>query len=255
MTYLFPLLLLAMGIYVLYGAITGKGRLFSLENVKDEEKDRVKKILRLLYVALAVIMFLTAVVSFGQTVLYSTPVSYYETTEQYSTDFADIIKDGKVTYEEKAYTVAGEHDVSEMNALLMAANAAHPDKFTSEQSSSMFSCMGSSETQNKIAQYYKETKVTDAAGKQVYQSTIGSVRSDANDGSFLSKLYGAFSDTLLRILSYVFMGLAVVGVVALFVIIRKFTDKEKEAKARATVSQPSMPSSAFNFDDEEKNEK
>ena len=254
MTYLFPILLVAMGAYVLYGAITGKGRLFSLDNIKDEEKDRVKKLLRILYVALAVIMFLTAVVSFGQTVLYSTPLSHYEATEQYSTDFADIIKDGVVTYEGKDYEVAGEHDVSEMNALLMAANAAHPDAFTSESSSaSMFSCLGTSGSQNKVAQYYKEVKVLDANGEQVYSSTFGGARSDVSDGSFLSKLYGAFSNTLLRVLSYVFMGLAVVGVVSLFLIIRKFTDKEKEAKARTYSSgQPSMPSSAFNFDEDEK---
>ena len=254
MTYLFPILLLAMGAYVLYGAITGKGRLFAMENIKDEEKAKVKKLMRIIYVALAVVMFLTAAANFGQSVLYSQPLSYYEATDQYSQDFADIIKDGKVEYEGKTVTVAGQHDVSEMNTLLMAANAAHSDKFTDTSSSSMLNCFGSSGTQAKIAQYYKESKVLDANGKQVYQSTIKSIRSDANDGSFISKLYNAFSDNVLRILSYVFMGLAVVGVVALFVIIRKFTDKEKEAKARTYAAQPAMPSSAFNFDEDEKND-
>ena len=251
MTYLFPLLLLAMGIYVLYGAITGKGRLFAMENIKDDAKEQVRKWMRMLYFALAGIMFLTAIANFGQSVLYSTPLSYYEATDLYSQDFADIIHDGKVTYEEKEYTVAGEHDTTGMNALLTAAYNAHPEKLTDNSSAALFSCMGNSGT-SKVAQYYNQIAVKDADGKQVYVSTIGNVRSDANDGSFLSKLYNALSDKVLRILSYVFMGLAVLGVVGLFVIIRKFTDKEKEAKARTYAAQPAMPKSAFSFDEEEK---
>ena len=252
MTYLFPLLLLAMGIYVLYGAIVGKGRLFAMENIKEEAKEKVHKMLRGLYFALAVVLFLTAAVNFTQSVLYSSPLNYYEVTQAYYTDFADIIKeDGTVQYQGEDYTVAGQHNVTEMNALLMAANAVHPEKLTDQSSSSAMSCLGSSASQSKVAQYYNEIQVKDAEGNQVYQSTLGAVRSDANDGSFLSKLYGAFSNNLLRILSYVFMGIAIVGVIGLFVIIRKFTDKEKEAKTRTYANGNAMPSSAFNFDEEE----
>lgn len=273
MTYLFPILLLAIGAYVLYSAIVGKGRLFALDNIKDEEQDKVRKLLRLIYVALAVIMLVTAAANFGQSVLYSKPLSYYEVTDAYAQDFADIIHDGKVTCtvnhsasffsctgntsssEIKECTVAGQHDVPEMNALLIAANNAHPDKFTDNTQQSMFSCLGTSGAQKKIMQYYKEIQVLDADGNRVYESTIGAVRSDANDGSFISKMYRAFSNKLLRILSYVFMGLAVLSVVAIFVILRKFTDKEKEAKARTYAQQNTMPSSAFNFDDDEKSDK
>ena len=59
----------------------------------------------------------------------------------------------------------------------------------------------------------------------------------------------------MSILSYVFMGLAVLCVVVIFIIINKFTDKEKLAKARAQQVNPSMPSAAFNFDDEDKSDK
>ena len=94
--------------------------------------------------------------------------------------------------------------------------------------------------------------MTDSNGKQVYVSTIGSVRSDADDGSFVSKLYRSISSKMMSILSYITMGLALVGVVAIFVLIHKFTDKEKLAKAKARSSAgPAMPSSAFNFDEEE----
>lgn len=253
MTYLFPILLAAIGLYVLYSAIVGRGRLFALENIKEEEQDKVRKLLRLLYFGLAAIMLLMSVFNFGQTVLYTKQVTYYEVTPAYTADFSDIIKDGMVEYDSVKYPVEGQHDVNEMNAILMAANTAHPDKFTDNSASSMFSCFGSAGS-NKIANYYKVIEVTDANGNKVYESTIKSVRSDANDGSFISKLYQTFSDTLLRVLSYVFLGLAIVGLVAVFLIIRKFTDKEKLAKAKAQAAGQVMPSSAFNFDEEEKNE-
>lgn len=253
MTYLFPILLVAMGVYVLYGAIKGSGRLFTMENIKEEAKEKVFKLLRILYFALAAVMILMAVVNFSQTVLYSQQVTYFEATPKYSEDFSDIIQDGTIEYQGIVYEVAGQHTRDEMSAILMRANEAHPEAFKSESSSSMFNCFGGSTT-DPSADYYKVIEITDAKGNKVYESTIGAVRSDANDGSFLSKLYGAIPDVLLRVLSYVFMGLAIVGIVSLFVIIRKFTDKEKEAKARSVTRGTSMPSSAFDFDDEDKKE-
>ena len=50
------------------------------------------------------------------------------------------------------------------------------------------------------------------------------------------------------------LGLAVVGVIAVFLVTRKFTDKEKLKKARQQQVHPSMPTGAFNFDDEPKEE-
>lgn len=254
MTYLFPILLLAMAVYVLYGAITAKGRLFAMENIKEDCVDQAKKYMRILYFAIAALMLLMAVTNFGQSVLYSQDERYYELTEAYSTDFSDVIEDGKVTYDNKSYTVEGHHSAEEMNAFLTAANAKHPEKFQSSTPASMFSCGGSG-AQALIAKYYKESVVTDADGNPVYISTIGNIHSDANDGSFISKLYGALSPTLLRVLSYVFMGLTIVLIALLFVVIHKFTDKEKAAKARSYASGSAMPKGAFNFDDDEKSDK
>ena len=53
----FPILLLAMGIYVLIGAVKGSGRLFSMENFKDDSRDKAKKYMRILYFALAAVFF------------------------------------------------------------------------------------------------------------------------------------------------------------------------------------------------------
>ena len=249
MTYLFPILLLAMSIYVFYSAITGKGKLFSMENIKEEYKEKLHKLLRGIYFALGAVMLLMALCNFGQSVLYSNSLINYEATDVYKADFADVIKDGKVEYEGQMYTVDGEHSVEEMDAILRAAMAVHPDKFQSQ--SSGMSCFGTG-TNSNVANYYKAIPVTDSNGKQVYKSTIGSVRSDTDDGSFLSKLYKSVSSKTMSILSYITMGLALAGVVAIFILINKFTDKEKLAKAKARSSAgPAMPSSAFNFDEEE----
>ncbi len=249
MTYLFPILLLAMSAYVLYGAIAGKGKLFSLENIKDECKDKIRKYLRILYAALGVIVLLMAVVNFGQSVLYSNAIVEYEATDAYKTEFADVITDGTVEYGGMTYRVEGKHTVEEMDAILRAAMSAHPDKFQTQQSA--MSCLGGGASAN-VQNYYSASPVLDENGNAVYVSTIGSVRSDANDGSFLSKLYRAISSKAMSILSYVFMGLAVLCVVAIFVLINKFTDKEKLAKARAQQTGASMPSGAFRFDEEDK---
>ena len=60
MAYLFPVLLLAMSVYVFYGAFTGKGKLYSLENIKEESKEKVHKLLRTIYFALGALMLLMA---------------------------------------------------------------------------------------------------------------------------------------------------------------------------------------------------
>lgn len=252
MAYLFPVLLLAMSVYVFYGAFTGKGKLYSLENIKEESKEKVHKLLRTIYFALGALMLLMAVTNFGQSVLYSNAIIEYEVTDTYKTDFSDVIKDGAVEYEGKTYSLDGKHTVEEMDAILRAAMAKHPDKFQAQQSA--MSCFGGG-VNNNVMNYYKAEQLKDANGRAVYTSTIGNVRSDANDGSFLSKLYGAISSKTMSILSYVFMGLAVVGVAAVFIIINRFTDKEKQAKSRAQATGQSMPSSAFNFDDEDKSDK
>ena len=72
---------------------------------------------------------------------------------------------------------------------------------------------------------------------------------------------GAFSflsPTVFDIISYVALGVTLGLIVLLVVKMRKFIDKNAQAKAKqsTTASRPSsMPSSAFNFDEEDKNAK
>ena len=285
---LFPILLLAMGIYVLTGAIKGSGRLFSMENFKEESKAQAKKVLRGLYFGLAAILLLMSVESGLSTVLFSNEVTYYKVTDAYKTTFPDLLENGQLTYTATEtvsngmscyggettgqevtygpYSVDNEKmDVTEISAFINKAYSVYKDDQTKFPVSggSMLSCTGSSVDYSK---YYAQTDLLDddgepiyaqndsekAAGHVVYISSPGNVRSDEDDGSFISKLYRAVNPKVLSVLNYVFLGLAALGVVALFLITRKLTDQEKLKKAREQqVAGPAMPSSAFVFDEDE----
>ena len=95
---LFPILLAAMGVYVLVGAIKGSGRLFSMDNFKDESKDKAKKYMRIIYFTLAAVMLLMALVNGTETVLYSNKLTYYRVTDAYKDTFGDLLEDGTLTY-------------------------------------------------------------------------------------------------------------------------------------------------------------
>lgn len=290
MGFLFPILLLAMGVYVLISAIKGSGKLFSTENFKEESKEQAVKITRALYFALAAIMLIMALTNALSTALYSERVTYYRITEAYKSAFPDLInedgqllkttlnnnvgafeKDSADNFVEQTdsdgnksvYNIANQKmdaTVCINGFIQNAYNIYHEDTTKFPQTSgSILSCGGASVD---YAKYYAQTDRLNASGDPVYDgsgdthtayvssSIFGRVRSDANDGSFVTKLYGAFSQTLLAVLNYVFLGLAVLGVVALFLITRKFTDKEKLQKAREQQVRPAMPADAFNFDDD-----
>ncbi len=270
MSFLFPILLLVLGLYVLVGAIKGEGKLFSLENFKDDSKEKARKIMRIIYFALAAIMLLMALTNGAQSLLYGNTLTYHKITEAYKEAFPDMI-------DENGFLVGHEGDAeynvsNEKMTQAIAIGGFIQDAYNKygtdtskfpQVSGGGLSCMSSTIDYEK---YYKKTnlikvvngediplydeKDTDQ-GEVVYCSTYGNVRSDANDGSFLSKLYGFCSQKLLTVLNYVFLGLAVIAVVGLFLVSRKYTDKEKLAKARAQQTGQSMPSSAFDFSDDD----
>ena len=289
---LFPILLLAMGVYVLVGAIKGSGRLFTMENFKDDSRDKAKKYMRILYFALAAIMLLMAVANGLQSTLYGNKLIYCKVTDAYREAFPDLTDDNGQLYkterdnnvgkfslddngdrilmtDENGSTEAYNIDNEKMSStvcvggFIQGAYNIHPDVFP-VTSGGLMNCMGGSVDYQK---YIESTELIDdvgnpiyatsdsekANGHVVYLSAIGNARSDTNDGSFFSKLYNAISPKLLSILNYVFLGLAAVGLVGLFLVTRKYTDKEKVQKAREQqVHGPSMPSSAFEFDEDEK---
>ena len=249
--------------------------------------------MRGLYFALAAVMLVMSVVNGLQTALYSNKLTYYTVTDAYKETFSDLIENGELTYTttESAsggmsclgaastgnevtygpYSVDNEKmEMQEISAFINKAYSIYGSDQTKfpVTSGGLLSCTGGSVD---YAKYYAQTDLIDDAGNPIYaqsdsekaaghvvyiSSSFGNVRSDANDGSFVSKLYGAVSPTLLSVLNYVFLGLAAFGVIALFLITRKFTDKEKLQKAREQQTQgPAMPASAFVFDEEETEKK
>lgn len=313
-SFLFPILLLAMGGYVLFSAIKGEGRLFSMENFKEEHIDQAKKYMRILYFALAAILLLTALTNGLNTILYSNRVSFFKLSDEYTTSFKDMYdpesgklyvlntsgelaefkKDesgNKVVYTDadeqqtlpwynREYSIYNEKmdQTICINGFIQNAYYMYgkdTSKFPQVKSSAgLMSCMGGG-TSVKFTQYLHRADLMDennepvytakqddqgnplytdaekAAGHEAYFSYFSKTRSDEKSDKFVVKLYGAFSQTLLTVLNYVFLGLAILGVIALFLVTRKFTDKEKLKKARSQQVHPAMPSDAFNFDDEE----
>ncbi len=292
-TFLFPILLLVMSGYVLISAIKGSGKLFSTENLKEESKDQAKKIMRLLYFALAAVMLVMAITNALSTILYTNKVSYFRITEEYKKAFPDLINENgqllklnvsgeKAVFEKdsegnfveqddgkgnkEAYNIANQEmdQTIAINGFVQNAYYMYGKdtaKFPQVSTGGIMSCMGG--TSVKYDQYYEMTDALDESGEPIYDaskkssghvaylSMFSKTRSDEQSDKFVVKLYNAFSQKLLAILNYVLLGLAVVGVIALFLVIRKFTDKEKLQKAREQQVHPSMPSDAFDFDNEE----
>lgn len=71
---LYYVILLGMGVYVLIAGITGKGRLYAVDNVKEGMEEKFQKTMRAIYLALGISMTLNGVVSALMEILYTTQV-------------------------------------------------------------------------------------------------------------------------------------------------------------------------------------
>ena len=162
---MFDWLLLAVSFYVLYAGIVGKGKLYSVENIKEGMEEEFKALSRKIYIFLGIAMVINSAASLLRNTFYA---------------------------------------------------------------------------------YQEVTPATETA-KAVY------------DWVSLKDL-GAFSfltPTVFDIISYVALALTLGLIVLLVVKMRKYVDKNAQAKSgqSAAKSASSMPSSAFNFDEEDKNAK
>ncbi len=72
---LFDMLLLAIAVYVLYAGIVGKGRLFSLENIKEGMAEQYIAMSRKFYIALGIFMLLNSGASLLRGVFYQQVVT------------------------------------------------------------------------------------------------------------------------------------------------------------------------------------
>jgi len=164
---MFDWLLLAISVYVLYAGIVGKGRLYSVENIKEGKEEEFKQLSRKIYIFLGIAM----VINSGASLLRSTFYTYQEVTP-----------------------------------------------------------------------------ATDSAAA-VY-------------GLVATKDLGAFSfltPEVFNVISYAALAVTLGLIVLLVVKMRKFVDKNAQAKRSAAAGPAkggsSMPSSAFNFDEDDKNAK
>ena len=71
MTKMFDYLLLAMAVYVLYAGISGKGRLYAVENIKEGMEKAFKKTMRWVYIGLGASMVLNSATSLLINTLYT----------------------------------------------------------------------------------------------------------------------------------------------------------------------------------------
>lgn len=67
---MFDYILLAIGVYVLYSGISGKGRLYNVENLKEGMEKKFKSTMRKLYIGLGAVMSLNAGASLLKTGFY-----------------------------------------------------------------------------------------------------------------------------------------------------------------------------------------
>ena len=84
---MFDWLLLAISVYVLYAGIVGKGRLYSVENIKEGKEEEFKQFSRKLYIVLGIAM----VINSGASILRNQFYAYQEITP--ATETAQAVYD------------------------------------------------------------------------------------------------------------------------------------------------------------------
>lgn len=231
MSFLFTLILLAIAGYVLYCAVSGKGRLYSVDNIKEEKIPLFLKILKPLYLALGIILFLMAATSAFQNVVYS------DVTYQFGKDFPVYFED---RIDSNGYILDKDGKATSINI---------DGIYTYSEMSSVFSTLDQPEVPEGVTPVYAEA-AKDANGEVIY---LGTGETAPGQNETYTKLRSAVSYRATRILNWVLMGIALAIVISLFILMNRFTDKEKAAKAKekARTGGASLPSSAFEFEDSE----
>lgn len=227
MSFIFTLVLLGIAGYVLYSTITGQGRLFATDNIKEDQVGAFLKLIRPLYGVLGGLLLLMALLSGYQNAVFSENV--YRFTDDFRTYFADqIAPDGSIKD-----TGANVNEV-----------------YGYTKMASVFQKLEQPTVPEGVTPNYAEA-LTDANGDYVF---LGVGETEQNQNETFAKLRGVLSYKASRIVNWMLMGLAAATVVFLFVLMNRFTDKEKAAKAKEKARQSgsqSMPSSAFEFDEEQ----
>lgn len=229
MSFLFTLILIAISGYVLYSAFTGKGRLYSIDNIIEEKIPLFRKILKPLYLTLGVILLLMACTSAYQNIVYS------DVTYQFGKDFPVYFSD----------RVDAEGNILDQNG--KATSIRLDGIYTYNEMTSVFSTLEQPQVPEGVTPVYAEA-ARDASGNILY---LGLGESTPGQNGTYTRLRSVFSYRTTQILTYIFMGIALALVIGLFIVMNRFTDKEKAAKAKAKAKSAgaSLPSDAFEFKD------
>lgn len=233
MSFLFTLILLAISVYVLYSAFTGKGRLYSVDNIVEEKIPLFRKILKPLYLTLGIILLLMACTSAYQNVVYS------GVTYQFGKDFPVYFAD----------RIDAEGNILDQNGKVTSIRL--DGIYTYDEMTSVFSTLEQPEVPEGVSPVYAEA-ARDASGEILY---LGVGESAPGQNEIYAKLRSAVSYRATQILTWILMGIALAMVIGLFILMNRFTDKEKAAKAKAKAKSAgaSLPSSAFEFEDSDSN--
>lgn len=226
MSYIFTLVLVGIAGFILYSAFTGKGKLFSVDNIIKDKIPQFKKLLRPIYFALGFIMLLMALTSAYQNIVYSDVL--YRFGDDFPVYFGDIIDaDGMIKGSD--VNIAGVYNYSKM--------------------SSVFSNLQQPEIPEGVSPVFAEA-AKDENGNILY---LGLGETQPGQNQTYSSLRGVISYKATQTLTWIFMGVSIAIVIGLFILMNKFTDKEKVAKAKAQArsGSASLPSSAFDFDEDE----
>ena len=206
----FNIIMLAISLYVLYAGITGKGKLYAADNVKDEYADKFPKVLRKMFLALGVVMLLMSACNFAPGLLYEQ--EYYFT--------ASYTDPNGVTHEEGDITTLAE--LQSYYDIYVEENA---DK--TEPTTSSSSCLGSGSSVPVPFEYNYRYVAKSSAFENIQKKVF-----DIVGGVFLG-------------LSLIL----VVGLfIAIRKMTDKNKKRETREKAQQNVS--AMPSDAFHFDDD-----
>lgn len=217
----FNIIMLAISLYVLYAGIVGKGRLYQADNIKEECKERFHSLMRKMFLGLGVVMVIMSVCNFTPQIAFKEEARIFVFNKEYTAPDGAQYAEGDVISYDQAVLYSQEEPQPEGAAGggLCAPAQVSPDSIASK---------GTTEI--------------------IYEQRIPQLYGD----DFEQKDYDNFKKGF-AIAGGVLMGVSVLILVGLFIIINKMTDKEKKQEQRKTAQQgaPSMPSSAFDFDDED----
>lgn len=86
---LLNLLIIVLGVYVLFSAIRGKGRLMRTEGIKDEYKEKLPQLMRILYMIIGIAMIVNGAGAMLRSYIYEFPL-ISEATEEAAAVYSSV---------------------------------------------------------------------------------------------------------------------------------------------------------------------